>query len=68
LRLTADGAVRNCLFARNESSARDLVRAGASDDEIARLLREAVWAKLPGHGINDPTFIRPARSMSMIGG
>jgi cyclic pyranopterin phosphate synthase len=68
LRLTADGAVRNCLFARHESSARDLVRAGASDDEIARLLREAVWAKLPGHGINDPTFIRPARSMSMIGG
>lgn len=68
LRLTADGALRNCLFANHESSVRDLLRGGAGDDELARLLREVVWAKLPGHGINDPTFIRPVRSMSMIGG
>lgn len=68
LRLTADGSVRNCLFATDELSVRDVLRSGGTDEEVARLLRRAVWAKLPGHGINDPTFLRPARSMSMIGG
>ena len=68
LRLTADGAIRNCLFSDDELSARDLLRVGASDEELALLLRAAVWGKLPGHGINDPGFLRPVRSMSMIGG
>lgn len=68
MRLTADGAARNCLFARRETSIRDLLRGGATDDEVATALREEVWMKLPGHGINDPGFIRPHRSMSMIGG
>ena len=68
LRLTADGSLRNCLFSTDELSVRDLLRGGGTDDEIARLFRRAVWEKLPGHGINDPTFLRPARSMSMIGG
>jgi cyclic pyranopterin phosphate synthase len=68
LRLTADGSLRNCLFATDELSVRDLLRGGGTDDEIARLFRRAVWEKFPGHGINDPTFLRPARSMSMIGG
>ena len=68
LRLTADGAMRNCLFANSERTVRDLLRGGGSDDDLARLLREVVWVKLPGHGIDDPSFIRPARSMSMIGG
>lgn len=68
LRVTADGAVRNCLFARDESSVRDLMRDGATDEQIARLLRDVTWAKLPGHGIDEPGFLRPKRSMSMIGG
>ncbi len=68
LRLTADGAIRNCLFANDEHPVRDLLRSGGTDAEIALLLREAVWAKRAGHGINDPAFLRPARSMSMIGG
>ena len=68
LRLTADGSLRNCLFAHEELSVRDLLRGGGSDEEIARHFRRAVWAKFPGHGINDPTFLRPGRSMSMIGG
>ena len=68
LRLTADGAVRNCLFATTEWSVRDVMRAGGSDDEVAAVLRNAVWNKLPGHAINDPEFLRPKRSMSMIGG
>jgi len=68
LRLTADGAIRNCLFAAEEWSARDLLRSGGTDDDLDRLLRAAVWAKLPGHGINDPSFIQPARPMSRIGG
>lgn len=68
LRLTADGAIRNCLFANGEHPVRDLLRSGGSDEELALLFRQAVWAKRAGHGINDPAFLRPARSMSMIGG
>ena len=68
LRLTSDGAFRNCLFSDDERSVRDLIRGGGDDDEIAELLRRSVWAKFPGHAINEPDFLRPARSMSMIGG
>jgi cyclic pyranopterin phosphate synthase len=68
LRLTADGAIRNCLFSDDEHAVRDVLRAGGSDEDIAQLLRRAVWAKYPGHAINEPEFLRPARSMSMIGG
>jgi cyclic pyranopterin phosphate synthase len=68
VRLTADGQVRNCLFAREESNLRDPMRGGASDAELAALWRAAVAAKLPGHGINDPGFLQPARPMSAIGG
>ena len=68
LRVTADGAIRNCLFANEETPLRDLLRRGGSDEEIGLALKRAVNAKLPGHGINDPGFLRPARSMSMIGG
>src|SRR6266576_548861 len=64
VRLTADGQVRNCLFARTESNLRDPMRAGASDEELAGIWRRAVAAKLPGHGINDPGFLQPARPMS----
>lgn len=68
LRLTADGALRNCLFSDDEHTVRDVLRNGGTDAELSLVLREAVWAKFPGHGINEPGFLRPARSMSMIGG
>jgi GTP 3',8-cyclase len=68
VRLTADGQVRNCLFATTENDLRGALRAGASDDAIAELWRRAVASKLPGHGINDPGFLQPARPMSAIGG
>ncbi|HEV3069598.1 MAG TPA: GTP 3',8-cyclase MoaA [Streptosporangiaceae bacterium] len=68
VRLTADGQVRNCLFAQDESNLRDSMRAGAGDEELAAIWRRAVAVKLPGHGINDPGFLQPARPMSAIGG
>jgi cyclic pyranopterin phosphate synthase len=68
LRLTADGAIRNCLFANDEHPVRDLLRSGGEDSDLELLIRQAVWAKRAGHGINDLGFLRPARSMSMIGG
>ncbi len=68
LRLTADGAIRNCLFSDDELDAREVLRAGGSDEQLENLLRRAVWGKLPGHGINEPGFLRSRRSMSMIGG
>ena len=68
VRLTADGQVRNCLFARTESNLRDPMRSGASDEDLAGIWRRSVAAKLPGHGINDPGFLQPVRPMSAIGG
>ncbi|HLV74750.1 MAG TPA: GTP 3',8-cyclase MoaA [Vulgatibacteraceae bacterium] len=68
VRLTADGQIRNCLFATEESNLRDPMRAGASDTELADRWRKAVWAKRAGHGIDDPSFLQPARPMSAIGG
>ncbi|MEU5880759.1 GTP 3',8-cyclase MoaA [Spirillospora sp. NPDC047279] len=68
VRLTADGQIRNCLFATEESNLRDAMRDGASDGELADRWRKAVWAKRPGHGIDDPSFLQPARPMSAIGG
>jgi len=68
VRLTADGQIRNCLFARTESDLRAPLRSGASDSEIAALWVAAVASKQPGHGINDPSFLQPDRPMSAIGG
>jgi len=68
LRLTADGAVRNCLFSHDEMSVRGVLRGGGSDEDLARLLRRSIWGKAAGHGMNEPGFVPPARSMSKIGG
>lgn len=68
VRLTADGQIRNCLFAREESDLRAALRGGATDAEIAQQWAAAVLGKFPGHGINDPTFLQPDRPMSAIGG
>ncbi|MCK9897361.1 GTP 3',8-cyclase MoaA [Frankia sp. AgB32] len=68
VRLTADGQVRNCLFAREESDLRLALRAGADDERLADLWRAAVRGKHAGHGIDDVTFRQPDRPMSAIGG
>ncbi len=68
VRLTADGQLRNCLFARSENDLRTPLRAGATDSELAARWESCIKAKLPGHGINDPGFLQPARPMSAIGG
>ncbi|GAA2369421.1 GTP 3',8-cyclase MoaA [Streptomyces cuspidosporus] len=67
-RLTADGQVRTCLFAREESDLRGALRSGAPDAEIARLWRLAMWGKKAGSGLDDPSFLQPDRPMSAIGG
>jgi len=67
-RLTSDGQIRSCLFARTETDLRALLRGGASDAEIADTWRNAMWGKLAGHGIDDPGFLQPDRPMSAIGG
>jgi cyclic pyranopterin phosphate synthase len=68
VRLTADGQLRNCLFARREADLRTPLRAGASDDEIADLIIGEMAAKAAGHGVNRPDFQQPDRPMSAIGG
>ncbi|MGH8794624.1 MAG: GTP 3',8-cyclase MoaA [Stackebrandtia sp.] len=67
-RLTADGQIRSCLFSTGETDLRGMLRGGAADAEIADTWRDTMWAKLPGHGVNDPTFLQPPRPMSAIGG
>jgi len=68
VRLTADGQLRACLFAVEETDLRDLLRGGASDDEIAAAIERTVAGKWAGHMIQRVDFIRPSRSMSEIGG
>jgi cyclic pyranopterin phosphate synthase len=68
VRLTADGQLRSCLFATEETDLRGPLRAGATDDDLAELLRTTVAAKWAGHGVGTVQFIRPQRSMSQIGG
>lgn len=67
-RLTADGQVRTCLFSRTETDLRTLLRTGADDEQLAATWRTAMWGKLAGHDIDDPSFLQPDRPMSAIGG
>jgi cyclic pyranopterin phosphate synthase len=68
IRLTADGRLRTCLFSLNETDLRGPLRDGAADEELATIVREAVWRKELKHNINEPGFVQPERSMSQIGG
>jgi cyclic pyranopterin phosphate synthase len=68
LRLTADGKLRTCLFSLEETDLRARMRAGGSDAELERLIREAAWGKELKHRISEPGFRQPARTMSAIGG
>jgi cyclic pyranopterin phosphate synthase len=68
IRLTSDGKLRNCLFSLDETDVRQPLRSGATDGEIARLIRESVAAKWEGHEINTARFIQPTRLMHSIGG
>jgi cyclic pyranopterin phosphate synthase len=68
IRITAEGQVRACLFALEETDLREPMRSGASDDELEALIRTNVWRKWSGHRINHPDFVQPERSMSAIGG
>lgn len=68
IRLTSDGQLRSCLFSPDETDLRELMRSGAGDDELAEAVRRTVEGKWAGHGISQVNFIRPARSMSEIGG
>ena len=68
VRITADGQLRNCLFARDESDVLGLLRSGGSDADLAAMIRRSITGKAPGHGINDVDFLQPDRPMSAIGG
>lgn len=68
IRLTADGKLRYCLFAIEETDVKGLLRSGASDEEIAGVIRATIWAKWEGHEINTSRFVAPPRPMHAIGG
>ncbi|GIG55043.1 GTP 3',8-cyclase MoaA [Demequina activiva] len=68
VRLTADGQLRACLFARQESDLRALMRGGADDAALADAVAACLQLKQPGHDIDDPSFLQPDRPMSAIGG
>jgi len=68
VRLTAEGSLRSCLFAVRERDLREVLRGGGTDDDLALAIVEEVASKWAGHAIGKVNFIRPARSMSQIGG
>ncbi len=68
LRITADGSIRNCLFARDEVPLRNLMRSGASDDELLAAIRRCLIGKKASHGIDSEGFSPPERPMYAIGG
>lgn len=68
IRLTADGKIRNCLFAVEEFDLRGLLRGGATDHDVEQAIRRAVWVKWRGHLINQKGFVKPQRAMYAIGG
>jgi cyclic pyranopterin phosphate synthase len=68
IRLTAEGQLRNCLFSVRETDLRSIMRGGGSDDDLAAAIEAEVGRKWAGHSIGQVNFIRPARSMSQIGG
>jgi cyclic pyranopterin phosphate synthase len=68
VRLTAEGKLRTCLFSLHETDLREPMRTGASDADLERIIREAVWRKELKHHVGEPGFRQPARSMSAIGG
>ncbi len=68
IRLTADGQLRSCLFSLEDHDLRSVLRSGGSDDDLSDAIEACVGAKWAGHAINQVHFVRPARSMSQIGG
>jgi cyclic pyranopterin phosphate synthase len=68
VRLTADGKLRNCLFALEETDVKSLLRGGADDEALADALRANVARKWEGHEINTARFVKPQRTMHAIGG
>jgi cyclic pyranopterin phosphate synthase len=69
LRLTADGKLRNCLFALDEADVKPLLRTESPDEaRLAEVIRATVWAKWEGHEINTAKFVKPGRTMHSIGG
>lgn len=68
IRLTADGQIRTCLFSTVEHSLRDVIRSGATREEVMEYIESVVYKKEPRHFINDPEFVTPSRTMSFIGG
>ena len=68
IRLTAEGKLRTCLFSIHETDLREPLRGGASDSELERVIRDAVWRKELKHHVGEPGFRQPPRTMSAIGG
>jgi cyclic pyranopterin phosphate synthase len=68
IRITSEGKLRTCLFSLNETDLRGPMRAGATDDDLEQVIRDAVWRKELKHRVNEPGFVQPARPMSAIGG
>ncbi|HEY8771029.1 MAG TPA: hypothetical protein VIM03_10835, partial [Thermoleophilaceae bacterium] len=68
VRLTAEGKLRTCLFSLHETDLREPLRGGASDDELERIVRDAVWRKELKHHVGEKGFRQPPRTMSAIGG
>ena len=68
IRITADGNLRTCLFSHRETDLKTPMRDGAGDENLAEIIKAAIWKKEAGHGMDDPSFLKPDRARYLIGG
>lgn len=68
IRLTAEGQIRNCLFALDHVDVRRVMRGGGSDQDLVAAVSGEVERKWAGHQIGQVHFLRPSKSMSQLGG
>lgn len=69
LRLTAEGRLRYCLFALEETDVKPLLRQQPFPyRQLQQAVRQTVWSKWQGHQIHSAQFVKPPRTMHAIGG
>ncbi len=68
MRLSAEGQLRNCLFAHEHVDLRAILRGGGSDADLIEAVAGEIERKWAGHAIGQVHFLRPSKLMSQLGG
>src|SRR5450755_166250 len=68
IRITSDGKIRTCLFSVWDHDLHELMRRGASDEDLVEFIRGVVARKEARHHIGEADFVPASRTMVHIGG